>query len=153
MSCLTLGVRVSDRLHSVPIPIVLDLREIVQWEGGSRRPPFFDIVGFLSFSVVLLLSPCTPGRAGRGALTVNPFSHFFQGEPAVFGSLSTYPVNLRKMEGGSGYSNNSDIATTLSFFGGGIFVKIRVHSVTLFATEDWSSFGDAALVGTVSLLV
>ena len=86
---------------------------------------------------------------------MNPFSHFFQGEPAVFGSLSTYPVNLRKMEGGSGYSNNSDIATTLSFFWGGIFVKIRVHSVTLFAAEDGSSFVDAgcaALVWGVSLL-
>ena len=55
------------------------------------------------------------------------------------------------MEEGSGYSNNSDSHDLLLLLGG-IFVKIRVHSVTLFATEDWSSFGDAALVWTVSLL-
>jgi hypothetical protein len=76
--------------------------------GGRLSPPsFFDIVGFyLSF---LILSPCMPGHAGRGALTGNPFSSFFQGEPAVFGSVDTYPVNLRKMQDGSGYSNKMSI--------------------------------------------
>ena len=89
MSCLTLGVRVrvrvrvrvkvSDRLHSVPIPSVLDLREIVQWEGGSRRPPFSILLGFIL--VFCCSDPLSlhAGACREGCTYREPFFELFPG--------------------------------------------------------------------------
>ena len=104
-----------------PSPVCLTLGRLFRGREALAALLFSILLGFLSFSVVMILSPCMPCMQGVGSLTVNPFSRFFQGEPAVFGSVDTYPVNIRKMEDGSGLSNSSDKATPWVFLLGGYF--------------------------------